>query len=311
MSWLPVALAAYLILAIVNLLDKFLVDNVIKNSRAYAFAACTLGLAIVGLAPWFLVWPGWGLLAHNIFNGFLFAGAIWSLYAALKREEASRVLVFVGGLTPVFSLILSLLFFEERFSQSELMGMASILVGVLLIAFLPVSRSYLARVFMKFGVKQNKGAGGMLIALVSAIVYALYFVSTKDAYSVQPFMSAFIWTRVGAALGVAIFLLRAKDRRAILSLFTKATPRGNKIMILCNQALGATGFILQNYAVFLGSVVIVNSLQGVQYAFLLIISTSLALWAPRLLKENFSWKILLQKSLAVVSIILGLYFIAR
>jgi hypothetical protein len=73
--------------------------------------------------------------------------------------------------------------------------------------------------------------------------------------------------------------------------------------------MGSTGFILQNYAVFLGSVVLVNALQGVQYAFLLIISTGLALFAPKLLKENFSWRITIQKAAAVLVIVLGFYFV--
>lgn len=310
MLWLPVALAAYFILAIVNLLDKFLVDNVIKNSRAYAFAACFLGAFILVLSPWFLVWSGWSIFFYNIFNGFIFAVAIWSLYESLRRGEASRILVFVGGMTPIFSLTLSLLFFKESFSVNEWIGMTFMLLGVLLIAFLPVSRSYLARVFAKLGFRQDFKVGGMWIALFSSLAYALYFISTKNAYDLQPFMSAFIWTRLGAALAVGLFLLRASDRRAIWQLFSRSTPGANKTLIVFNQAFGAAGFILQNYAIFLGSVVIVNSLQGVQYAFLLIISTILAILAPKLLKESFSWRIMTQKSIAVIAIIIGLYFIA-
>lgn len=310
MSWLPVALAAYLILAVVNLLDKFLVDNVIRSSRAYAFAACVLGLIVFVIAPWYLVWPGWGGFAHNLFNGALFAAALWALYSALRRGEASRILVFVGGMTPMFTLIFSLLFFGTRFSPGEWTGLALILVGIFLIAFLPVSRSYLARVFSKFHFTQDERVGGLWIALLSALAYALYFISTKDAYSSQPFLSAFIWTRLGAVLAVLLFLLRRVDRRAISCLFSRSDPGHNKLLVVFNQMMGATGFILQNYAVFLGSVVIVNALQGVQYAFLLIISAGLALWAPRLLRETFSWRIVIQKSLAIGAIIAGLYFIA-
>lgn len=309
MSWIVAALSAYLLLAVANLFDKFLVDNVLKNSKAYAFSACVLGTVMFLAAPWFLYWPGWLLFAFNILNGFIFAVALWLLYEALRRGEAARTLVFIGGVTPIFSLLFSLLFFKEHFSFNQWIGMLFIIIGVAIIIFLPAARSYLARVFKTFNIVQDIRSGGMGIALLSALAYSVYFLSTKLAYAHQPFASAFIWTRLGAAIFVLSFLIRRVDRQAIIALWRKSGPNKNKFLVVFNQALGATGFILQNYAIYLGSVVLVNALQGVQYAFLLVISTVLALSAPRLLKEIFSWKIFLQKMAAVISVAIGLYFI--
>lgn len=309
MNWIVVALSAYLLLAAANLLDKFLVDNVLKNSKAYAFAACLLGAIIFLVSPWFLHWPGWSLFILDIINGFIFALALWALYEALRRGEAARILVFIGGLTPIFSLLFSLLFFKEHFTANQWLGMSSILFGVIIIIFLPTHRSYLARVFKKLKLTQNINPGGLGIALLSALAYSIYFLSTKQAYAFQPFFSAFIWTRLGAALFVMMFLIKRTDRQAIINFWHKSSPNKNKFLVIFNQTLGAGGFILQNYAIFLGSVVLVNALQGTQYAFLLVISTVLALSAPRLLKETFSWKILLQKTAAVAAVVIGLYFI--
>ena len=310
MSWLAVALTAYLILAVVNLLDKFLVDNVMKSSRAYAFAACVLGAGIALVSPWFLTWPGWLPFFHNLINGFIFAAALWSLFSALRRGEVSRILVLVGGLTPVFTLILSLLFLEESFSRGEIMGMLLILVGVFLIIFLPFSKDLKSKVGSVPNLKLAAFFQGMAIAALSALFYSVYFISTKEAYLGQPFFSAFIWTRLGAALAVMLFLLRSADRLAIKEAFLSSDRGGKKFLVVFNQSMGAAGFILQNYAVYLGSVVIVNALQGVQYAFLLVISGAVSLLAPQLLKEDFSRRAVFQKSLAVAAIMAGLYFIA-
>lgn len=309
MSWVYVALAAYLLLAVANLLDKFLVDNVLKNSKAYAFVACFLGSVIFLIAPWFLEWPGWFLLFYNLVIGAIFAIALWFLYEALRRGEASRILVFVGGVTPVFSIILSILFFKEHFTANQWLGVVCLLAGVFVIAFLPVHRSYLARILNKLKFTQEIKKGGLVIAGFSALAYSLYFIGTKYAYLDQPFMSTFLWNRLGATLFVLLFLIKRKDRLAIFSIFKKSNPKQNKLLVIFNQGIGSFGFILQNYAVFLGSVALVNALQGVQYAFLLVISTFLALMAPRLLKETFSWKITLQKLVAVLIISLGLYFL--
>lgn len=310
MNWIAAALSAYLLLAIANLFDKFLVDNVLKNSKAYAFAACILGSVLFLASPWFLEWPGWILFAFNLLNGFIFAFALWMLYEALRRGEAARTLVFIGGLTPVFSLLFSLLFLKEHFSINQWMGMAAILSGVVIIVLLPASRSHLARILKKIRIKTDRKSGGLWIAALSALAYSLYFLSTKQAYHFQPFASAFIWTRLGAALFVLLFLLRRDDRRAIRAFWHRSSPGKNKVLVVFNQAIGASGFILQNYAIFLGSVVLVNALQGVQYAFLLVISAVLAFSAPRLLKENFSVRIIIQKAAAVLAVAIGLYFIA-
>ena len=310
MSWIVVALSAYLILAVANLLDKFLINSVLSSSKAYVFAASMMSLLVFIVAPWFLQWPGVWPFLFNILAGIIFAVALWFLYEALKRGETSRILVIIGGTTPIFSLILSLVFFKEHFSNNQWLGMLTLLVGVFIIAFLPQSRSYLSRVIKKIGFKQDEARNGAIVfAVLSALAYASYFICSKYAYSSQPFMSSFIWTRLGSALFVSMFLLSRKYRAEIFNALSRKNPNKNKFLVVVNQCLGSTGFLLQNYAVFLGSVALVNALQGFQYAFLLIIGTILALLKPKLLKENFSWRIVFQKSVAILVIGIGIYFL--
>lgn len=309
MSWILVALLAYLFLAIANLFDKFLVDNVLPSSKAYAFVACFFGGIVVLGAPWFLEWPGAYWLVINLLAGAIFAIALWLLYEALRRGEASQTLVFVGGLTPVFSIAFSVLFFKEQFSALEWVGIITLLLGIFIVAILPKQRHFLTRVLNKLKLTQNVKTGSLVFALGSAFFYAVYFLLTKYAYSTQTFASAFIWNRIGAALFVLVFLIKASDRKIIINTFKNPKKNKSGLLVILNQGLGSAGFILQNYAIFLGSVALVNTLQGVQYAFLLIISSILAVLSPKLLKETFSWRILLQKSLAVIVIAAGLYFI--
>ncbi len=308
MSWLLIAILAYLFLAIANLIDKFLVDNVITSSKAYTFIVCLMGGIVIIGAPWFLQWPGVFLFSLNILAGFIFAIALWLLYEALRRGEAARILVIIGGTTPIFSAIFSL-FFKEQFSSSQWIGIATLLIGIFIIAFLPQPRSFCARVLRKFKIIQENRTGGLTIAIFSALAYAVFFWLSKYTYIEQTFASAFIWNRLGAAVFVLLFLIRVKDRKRIMAIFRKPKKNKHKFLVVFNQGLGASGFILQNYAIFLGPIVLVNALQGVQYAFLLILSAILAFMAPKLLKETFSWRIILHKSVAVIFIALGLYFI--
>ncbi len=309
MTWVLVALLAYLFLAVANLFDKFLVDNVLTSSKAYVFIACLMGGLVVFGAPWFLRWPGIYWLLFDLLSGAIFAIALWLLYEALRRGEASQTIVFVGGLTPLFSIIFSLVFFKERYLPLEWIGLITLLLGIFIIAVLPQKRHVLSRIIAKLKFNQEIKTGSLVFALFSALAYAIYFVATKYSYSTQPFASTFIWNRLGAALFVLIFLIRKSDRIKILGAFKKPKHNKHKFLVIFNQILGSTGFILQNYAIFLGSVAMVNAFQGVQYAFILVISSFLAVSSPKLLKESFSWKIFLQKLAAVLIISFGLYFI--
>lgn len=309
MTWILVAICAYLLLAISNLLDKFLVDNVLKNSRVYTFIACVLSSFLLLAAPWYLYWPGFALAVFNLAVGAVFAGALWSLYEALRRGEAARILVFIGGATPVFSLIISISVFQEKFSNNQWLGISCLLLGLFIIALLPTDRSYLARLVHKFKLQFLVESGGLKMAFLAAFLYSVYFIGTKYAYNTQPFASVFLWNRLGALLFVMFFLFSKGDRQAILHNFRRSAPKKNLYLVFTGQALGSLGFMLQSYAINLGSVVMVNALQGIQYALLLIISTGLALISPHLLKETFSWSIFWQKTVAVAVIVAGLYFI--
>lgn len=309
MDWLLVAITAYLFLAVANLLDKFLVDNVLKSSKAYAFVVCSMGMIVLVVAPWFLEWPGLSWFLFNILTGFFFAIALWMLYEALKRGEAARTLVFIGGLTPIFTIIMSIVFFEETYTINQWVGMGFLLSGVLMIAFISKPISTLSKYLTLLGLKKTIRNKSLQIAIVSAFFYAIFFIASKHTYNNQGFISAFLWNRLGAGIFVLVFLIRKKDREAIYNLFKKSSPSKSKALVLFNQVLGSSGFVLQNYAISLGPVAIVNAMQGIQYAFLVVITSILAAVAPKLLKEKFSWNIFLKKAFAILLVGVGLYFI--
>ena len=86
-----------------------------------------------------------------------------------------------------------------------------------------------------------------------------------------------------------------KKKIAFTFLFTKMT--------------GASGSILQNGAIFVAPAIlipIINALSGVQYVFLIILATLFFFKFPKILKEEISRRVLLQKTLAVWLIVTGL-----
>lgn len=315
MNWLFFTIISYLMLAIVNLGDKFVVDKLIKNAKAYAFVVGFLSAIVFVLAPWFLSWPGLFLFLVNIISGAFFIFALWTMYESLKIGEASRVVVVIGSIIPIFTIIFSILFFSESFSLNQWGGILFLIAGMILISFISSRRKkwpvFFRRLFSVFYGGYNKR--WIFLAILSAFLYSLFFITTKYAYSQQDFMSSFIWIRGGSLLVVLLFLIDKKDRKDIVKSF-KEKPnkkvRVGKGFVIFNQLLGSGSFILQNYAVYLGPVAIINALQGVQYAFLLILGIFFSIFFPKILKEDISKKVLIKKIIAIFLVAIGLYFIA-
>jgi drug/metabolite transporter (DMT)-like permease len=310
MSWFWIAILSYFLLAIVNLTDKFLIDNVLRSSKAYAFLVCLLGALVFLAAPWFLKYPGIFLLGANLITGAIFAAAIFFLYEALRRGEAARTIILIGGLIPVFSTLISWLFLGDVFNKEQLLGLIFLLIGIFLVAFLPGRHSFWEKLWLSFRSEDYK-KNSLLLIILAALFYALFFTATKYVYGSQEFWSAFIWVRLGALVSVLFFLFDKKSRQEIISNLkgNNGKKHQNKNMFLFNQGLGSLSFILENYAIFLGPVAIITALQGVQYAVMMFFAFFLGLFFKEY-KEKFTWRALIQKIIALVFISLGLYFIS-
>ncbi len=312
MSWFFIAIISYFLLAVVNLTDKFLIDNVLRSSKAYAFSVCLLGSLIFLAAPWFLSYPGFFLLIANLITGAIFAAAIFFLYEALRRGEAARTIILIGGLIPVFSLVIGWVFLKEVLNGGQILGVFLLLVGIFLVAFLPGRYSFWEKLWLSFRSEDYRKRSRRLILLAS-FFYALFFTASKYVYAQQDFWSAFIWVRLGSLIAVLFFLFSYKSRREIIKNLqgNNSSKHRNKnvFLFLFNQGLGALSFILQNYAIFLGSVAIVTALQGVQYAIMMFFSFFLGMFFKEY-QEKFSWHLFLQKIVALIFISFGLYFVS-
>ncbi|MDP2812677.1 MAG: hypothetical protein Q8O32_03220, partial [bacterium] len=185
-----------------------------------------------------------------------------------------------------------------------------LVLGTVLIATISTRHSVWQEIRNKLNIKFNKKWHSLLFSILAALFFALFWVSSKYAFSLQSFASAFIWIRLGTFLMVLVLLIRKDWRQELRADLKKsAKNKNNRFVFFGTQALAAIGSILQSYAVSLGSVAIVISLQGLQYAVLLILTFIISWLNPKILKEDNSGKIVWQKVLAILLITLGLYFL--
>ena len=106
-----VAISTYLILAIVFLVDKYLLTTSIPNLKVYAFYVGTLGILALALAPFvgFYI-PEKSQIILSSLAGVVFIYGLFWLSKTLKTFEPSRLVPAIGSLTPLFAFGLIYLF---------------------------------------------------------------------------------------------------------------------------------------------------------------------------------------------------------
>jgi len=299
MNWLLIAIIAHFLLAIVFTVDKFLLSKTVLRPVAAAFYVGLLsGVASLFLIPFGFYWmPFWQIIVSFI-AGSAFIFAILFFYRLIQTNEVSIIAPIIGGAVPIFTLILTGLFLGEQLAINQLFAFCLLVLGGVII-LLPKKG--------EFGLKKIEGflSNGFLLTILAAFLFAFSFVLTKFVFIEQSFISGFIWLRLGGVLGACILFLIPSMRRVILETSKSIKVRVGGLFI-SNKILSGVAFILLNYAIYLGSVSLVNALQGVQYIFLLIVVLFLSKKFPEIIKERIDRKVIFQKTIGILLIVFGL-----
>jgi drug/metabolite transporter (DMT)-like permease len=303
-TFLIIAIIAYSLFAINGVIDKFLLSKAVRSPAVYAFFIGITGPLTFILVPFTLIpqlnmgfeFLTWSDLTIAIAAGASFVLALYYLYKATKQTSVSRILPIEGGLVPVFTLFFAYTILGERLLQTQLIAFAFLVGGAVIISLRHDKTGWHAKAFAN--------------AAVAAMLFALSFVLTKYTFDHSNFISGLVWSRLGFFAVAVAFLLNPKVRHEILNT-PKETSKGNKFLYLGGRISGSLAGFLQNYAISLGSVTIVNAMQGTQYALLLVGTIFLSKYYPQILKEKITLNILLQKIFAILLISLGLIYLTR
>ena len=114
MNWLVIVTVAYFLNAISIAINKALIKKEVPSPAAYTFYISALGALAIVLLPFDFNIPSWDKMIWNFLSGAAFTAALYFMMLALKKEDASRVTPFIGGLGPFFIFILAYLFLAER-----------------------------------------------------------------------------------------------------------------------------------------------------------------------------------------------------
>lgn len=298
MSWLFIVVIAHFFSAGVFIIDRYLLKRSFPSPLNYAFYVGILSIFVLLLVPFGFFIPETGQIILSFITGIIWLIAIIVFYTALYKGESSRVVPIIGGLIPLFTLVLSFVFLGERLSYRELIAFCFLVGGGVILSFLEPKARWLLRTQKIYLTK------AFVPALGAALFFAIYFVMTKFIFVNQGFINGIIWIRLGAVLA-SLFLLIPRSFRKMIFEKSETTKAGIFGLFVSARGASVLSTFLIYWAIFLGSVTLVNALQGTQYIFLLLLAFLLFRKIPSL-KEQFDKRVLMQKIFAIFLICLGL-----
>jgi len=302
MNWLLIAIIAHFLFALVFITDKFLLSKTVLKPIGYAFYTGLLQIFVLVLIPFGFVVPSSVQIVVSFVTGASFTLAVLFLYKAIQMGRVSKIIPVIGGAVPIFTLILTYLFLEERLALSQLIAFLLLVIGGVIMLWPKKYRPGLE-------ISKVPLTKRLTVAIPAAFLMASSFVLTKFIFTYQPFISGFIWIRIGGFLMAILLFLWPRNRQIILE--TAKTIKIKTVgLFFSNKGLAALAFILLNYAIYLGSVTLVNALQGVQYVFLLVLAIILSIKFPQILREQISREVIIQKIIAILFISFGLCILA-
>lgn len=297
--WFLVAFLGYFLLAVVVILDKFILTESVSKPIIYTFYSTIFMFGAL------LAWPfGVQLLVGidwlwAIISGVTFGLALWTMFIAMKKGEASHISPFNGAVITIATYLIASVFLGEVLTRLQIIGMIILVFASCLLSF---EKS-----------KEHNGFHiGFIWAAISGILFGISHVTAKYLYEIYPFITGFIWSRVFIGLVGLTTLFSSEVRKVFvpkkpsrLILVRKKAKKNTLVLVVVDKILAVLAVVLIQYASALGSVSLVIALSGLQFMLLFVMIYVLTKFLPKLFNEFFTKQELEVELVATVLVAIG------
>jgi hypothetical protein len=171
----------------------------------------------------------------------------------------------------------------------------------------------LGSIFISFEKRHKATKDYLKIILVSSLMFSLDYIFQKKIFLDLTFLQGLIYIRILMFFFALFFLFSDKDRIEVFKKRKINNDNKKAVMIfMIAQVSGGIANVLQSFSISLVPIYflpIINSLRGIQYIFLFLMTLFLTMFFPKILKENISRKIIIQKIISIILIVSGLSFL--
>jgi drug/metabolite transporter (DMT)-like permease len=302
MHWIFFAIAGPFFWALVNQIDKYLIETFYSKSEEHEGEEP--GSLVLFSSLFGFIVSGIILIIHpSVFSiplldaGLLILAGLFSIIwiifylYALREDEVSAIIPWFLTET-VFAYLLGLLLLDEHFSLHSLGWSLVIIAGAAILS-----------IDFRRGLSLKKKVvflmlGAALFEVIASVLFK--YVTLPDDFLISSF-----WQYFGLGIvGLLIFVSIPRYRHDFLEKLFKS---GSKIMAINigSESLTIVGNLLVSFATLLAPVGLVYTMITFQSVYVFLLSIAFTLIGSRKLKEDLSPKNVIPKLFAIALMILG------
>ena len=295
MSWIFYIFISVNLFSLASIFDKFFVSKKFKNIYSFAVVLNILYLIFIVVTTIYLRdtfifgWPFfWAAVSGLI---YFFMWIFW--WKALTTGEVSRVSA-IFFTQPLFSAFLAVIFLKENLSSLKWLAIIFIVAGAILSSW-------------ENKKTKSRFNQAYIFVLLAAIISAFGNTISKYAMIDLPALTVQV---IGYFAALPLFLLFLKDKEVFKEVKNSFSNFKSLSMMFLRSAVGYVAICAFMLAVGAGPISLVSALNGVQPLVILVYSTLISIFLPRIIKEEISKRALFTKAIAIILIITGAVIIS-
>ena len=300
MSWILLAFCGPVLWAISTHIDKYLVEKFFKETGVGTLLIFTsliglFALPVIGAFVDVFAIGTTGVMITSV-SGLLYMTAMYFYLRALQKEEATTIAPLFQTST-LFTYAIAYFVLHETLTLPRIAGGLLVMSSALVISYDPRHRHR-----FKLPTVALVLACTATLA-VSSVIFKLFAIRNA-------FWPVTFWTFAGEAVFGAVMLAVPYYRREFIGMFAK-NPGAVIGINAANELINLGGGLAARWASLLGPVSLVSAIGGTTSLFVFLFGVLISLVAPRLGREDLSRGSLIQKSIAVVLVGVGVTLIGE
>ncbi len=296
-TWLVYALLGPALFAVVNYIDKYIVERRIQNPHVIPIFSGIWGI-ILGTIIWvvtgFPILPLADTLYVFAAGSILIFAAI--LYFKALAKDSTSTIILLFQMTPLITLAFGYVFLQQYINIRQLGGFFLILGSVIVYS---IHKEH----------KQFKLTRSFYLILLVDILYATAALLMNKATGVNKFTDVLSYQSWGMGIGALIISVCFPNIRHAFRDTIKSIQKNTIGILLLDETLYVIAQSISFYAYTLGPIALVNVLEGSQTFYGVIYGFILAYMYPRLFKEEIIHTSLLKRVGVTIAIFTGLWLI--
>lgn len=219
--------------------------------------------------------------------------SIFFYFKALEKNETS-IVVSMFQLVPIFSYILSRIFFKEILTIKELIGAIIIILSAMIISY-------------DFNNCNNKTKTIALIYMIfSSMFEALYYFTFEISMRNSTFELCSFWHQLFFLL-IGIILINIKSYKNSFSYILKEKGKKFINLNLFNELLNFIANLMVNFANLFIPIAIANTLSSFQGVFVFFVGIIGTIFFPTFIFEDLNLEIIIQKLICILLSLVGIF----